>query len=161
MKAALSLLALSYFITYVLATDYTKPKNGDELEHTLRTELNDIWVTVWYADQGGDSPDDAQIKFNEKNAEVQTKIGQKCDDLSREFKFTKADLNPDKQIDADNPDRDTDFKKLMVKLKVDDAKYTNITKGPIVSVIYRLNGVKVNGEDLETYVCDYISIFKD
>ena len=70
-------------------------------------------------------------------------------------------MDPEKQIDVDNPDRDTDFKQLMLKLKVDDAKYTKINEGPVVSIIYRLNGVKVHGEDLETYVCDFIEMKKN
>jgi hypothetical protein len=49
----------------------------------------------------------------------------------------------------------------MLKLKIDDAKYTGLQKGPIVSVIYRLNGVKATGEDLEVRVCDYIEMKKE
>jgi hypothetical protein len=60
-----------------------------------------------------------------------------------------------------NNDRDTDFKQLMLKLKIDDAAYSTLVKGPVVSVIYRLNGVKVSGEDLEVRVCDFIEAKKE
>ena len=57
----------------------------------------------------------------------------------------KADLAADKQRDEQNPDRDTDFKELMLKLKIDNEDYELLSKGSVVSVIYRLNGVKVSG----------------
>lgn len=65
------------------------------------------------------------------------------------------------QRNEKNNDRDTDFKQLMLKLKIDDASYTTLKNGPIVSVIYRLNGVKVSGEDLEVRVCDFIEAKKE
>ena len=49
----------------------------------------------------------------------------------------------------------------MIKLKIDDAKYTLLNQGPVVSVMYRLNGVKVFGEDLEVKVCDFIEAKKE
>ena len=49
----------------------------------------------------------------------------------------------------------------MLKLKIDDESYTTISNGPIVSVIYRLNGVKVSGPDLEVRVCDFIESKKE
>jgi hypothetical protein len=49
----------------------------------------------------------------------------------------------------------------MLKLKIDDATYGNVKKGPVVSVIYRLNGVKVSGDDLEVRVCDFIEAKKE
>jgi hypothetical protein len=49
----------------------------------------------------------------------------------------------------------------MLKLKIDDDKYTTLGNGPIVSVIYRLNGVKVSGADLEVRVCDFIEMKKE
>ena len=73
----------------------------------------------------------------------------------------RADLDPSKQKDEDNPDRDTDFKELMTKLKIDNEDYELISKGSVVSVIYRLNGVKVSGKDLEVKVCDFIEAKKE
>ena len=49
----------------------------------------------------------------------------------------------------------------MLKLKIDDAAYTTLKTGPVISVIYRLNGVKVSGEDLEVRVCDFIEAKKE
>jgi hypothetical protein len=49
----------------------------------------------------------------------------------------------------------------MLKMKIDDETYTTMKNGPIVSVLYRLNGVKVSGEDLEVRVCDFIEMKKE
>ena len=49
----------------------------------------------------------------------------------------------------------------MLKLKIDDESYSTVSNGPIVSVIYRLNGVKVSGADLEVRVCDFIESKKE
>jgi hypothetical protein len=49
----------------------------------------------------------------------------------------------------------------MLKLKIDDENYSTLQNGPIVSVIYRLNGVKVSGSDLEVRVCDFIESKKE
>lgn len=70
-------------------------------------------------------------------------------------------MDPDLQKNEQNTDRDTDFKTLMLKLKIDNDKYTTLADGPIVSVIYRLNGVKVSGNDLEVRVCDFIEMKKE
>ena len=70
-------------------------------------------------------------------------------------------MDPDLQRNDQNNDRDTDFKQLMLKLKIDDASYTTLSNGPIVSVVYRLNGVKVSGDDMEVRVCDFIEAKKE
>jgi len=49
----------------------------------------------------------------------------------------------------------------MLKLKIDDEQYSTVSNGPIVSVIYRLNGVKVSGADLDVRVCDFIESKKE
>ena len=69
--------------------------------------------------------------------------------------------DPEDEMDDDNPDRDTDFKELMLKLKIDDEDYTLLNDGPVVSVMYRLNGVKVYGEDMEVKICDFIEAAKE
>ena len=127
----------------------------------MRTELDDIWVIQWSADQGGDEADDKDQKFNKENDETENRIKSKCSELNKEYKYIRVDMDPDKQTSEDNPDSETDFKQLMLKMKVDDEDYTKISEGPVVTIIYRLNGVKVTGEDLDTYVCDFISMKKD
>ena len=41
-------LALALTLSLANAYDFSKPKNGDELEETLRSELDEIWVIQWY-----------------------------------------------------------------------------------------------------------------
>ena len=50
MKITLVLLALA---VCTLSYEFSKPKNGSELEETLRSELDDIWVIEWYQNQKG------------------------------------------------------------------------------------------------------------
>jgi hypothetical protein len=45
MKITFLLLAV---IVCAFTYEFTKPKNGNELEETLRSELDDIWVIEWY-----------------------------------------------------------------------------------------------------------------
>ena len=45
MKITFVLLAL---LVCSFGYEFHKPKNGSELEETLRSELNDIWVIEWY-----------------------------------------------------------------------------------------------------------------
>ena len=74
----------------------------------------------------------------------------------------RADLDPELQNSEEGDDKDTDFKELMLKLKIDNENYDTISKnGSVVSVIYRLNGVKVSGKDLEVKVCDFIEAKKE
>ena len=153
MRAAFLLLGI--FAVVATAYDFTKPKNGTELEQTLRSELDDIWVVQWYQDVEDDQ------KRNEANSDVQMLIQKTCPELNKEYKFVRADLDPEKQRDEENTDRDTDFKELMLKLKIDDADFTVLTENTIVSVMYRLNGVKVFGDDLEVKVCDFIEAKKE
>ena len=49
----------------------------------------------------------------------------------------------------------------MLKMKIDDENYSTIKKGPVISVMYRLNGVKVSGDDLEVRICDFIEAKKE
>ena len=88
-------------------------------------------------------------------------IQKQCPALNKEYKFIQANLDPDLQINDQNKDRDTDFKQFMLKLKIDDENYSTLQNGPIVSVIYRLNGVKISGPDLDVRVCDFIEAKKE
>ena len=45
MKITFLLLAL---VVCAFTYEFSKPKNGTELEETLRSELDDIWVVEWY-----------------------------------------------------------------------------------------------------------------
>lgn len=45
MKITFLLLAL---VVCAFTYEFAKPKNGTELEETLRSELDDIWVIEWY-----------------------------------------------------------------------------------------------------------------
>ena len=49
----------------------------------------------------------------------------------------------------------------MLKMKIDNEDYDLISKGSVVSVIYRLNGVKVSGKDMPLRVCDFIEAKKE
>ena len=44
MRTAVVLFALLALLAVANAYDFTKPKNGTELEETLRSELDEIWV---------------------------------------------------------------------------------------------------------------------
>ena len=88
-------------------------------------------------------------------------IQKQCPTLSKEFKFIQVNMDPALQRNEDNNDRDTDFKTLMLKLKIDDESYSTLKNGPVVSVLYRLNGVKASGDDIEVRVCDYIEMKKE
>jgi hypothetical protein len=45
MKIIVLILAL---LVCAYSYEFGKPKNGKELEETLRSELDDIWVIQWY-----------------------------------------------------------------------------------------------------------------
>ena len=88
-------------------------------------------------------------------------IQKNCPSLNNEYKFVKVNMAKEFQNEAANDDRDTSFKELMIKLKIDNAQYDLLKKGPAVSVMYRLNGVKVSGEDMEVRICDHIEAKKE
>ena len=123
-----TVVALLTLLTFVHAYNFEKPKNGTELEQTLRSELDDIWVVQWFQDKAAPEEEGAEMsdedkKFNEKNADIQMTIQKQCPTLNKEYKFLSVDMDPEKQRDAENDDRDTDFKELMIKLKIDGAEY--------------------------------------
>ena len=181
----LTIIALALVLSISLGYEFAKPKNGTELEETIRSELDDIWVVQWYQKKSSDGGDDAAAApaegdeaaapaeeaageevnpedFNEDIDDVQLKIQKACPTLTKEYKFVQADLQEDKQRDEENNDRDTDFKELMTKLKIDDEKFTALKKnGSVISVLYRLNGVKVAGPDFDVKVCDFIEAKKE
>ena len=162
MKLTIIVLALVLFTA--MSYEFASPKNGDELEETIRSELDDIWVVQWYQKQSteGDDASEEAEDFNEAIDDVQMKIQKACPTLTKEYKFVQSDLQEDKQKDEENNDRDTDFKELMLKLKIDDEKYTSLKEnGSVISVLYRLNGVKVAGPDYDVKVCDFIEAKKE
>ena len=193
MKLTIIVLALVLFTSF--SYEFASPKNGTQLEETVRSELDDIWVVQWFQKKSTDGEEEEEKKegeaaegaeeeekkegeeekkegeeeeevdpedFNEAIDAVQMNIKAACPALTKEYKFVQADLQEDKQRDEENNDRDTDFKEFMLKLKVDDEKYAALKKnGSVISVLYRLNGVKVFGPDYDIKVCDFIEAKKE
>ena len=59
-------------------------------------------------------------------------------------------MKSENQNKEETDDKDTDFSELMTKLKIDNKGFETLKKyGFVMSVIYRLNGVKVTGKDYE------------
>ena len=111
----LAILACAY------SYEFAKPKNGKELEETLRSELDDIWVIEWYQNQkapagkralqapapapapapaGGQPAAPAKkpeeiAAINDLNANVLTMIQKQCPSLNKEYKFVQANLDPE------------------------------------------------------------------
>ena len=99
MRAAFLLLGALALVATVSAKDWSNPVNGLDLENTLRAELDDIWVVQWYQDKAGEGdaePSDSDKKFNEANGDVQMLIQKQCPTLNKEYKFVKADMDPEK-----------------------------------------------------------------
>ena len=89
-------------------------------------------------------------------------IQKQCPTVNKEYKFVKVDMDPENQNNEETDDKDSDFKQLMLKLKIDNDKYETLKEtGSIVSVVYRLNGVKVAGSDFDVKVCDFIEMKKE
>ena len=69
MKITVVLLAL---LVCTMAYEFQKPKNGTELEVTLRSELDDIWVIEWYQNQNAGGAVDCS-KVTASNADCDCK----------------------------------------------------------------------------------------
>ena len=159
MKSTFFVLSLMTLLSISLAYEFDQPKNGTELEETLRSELDDIWVIQWYKKQSGsdDAGDDAD-QFDKTIDGFQDQVRVTCPTLTKEYKFVQADLDPELQKDGEDSDVETDFKELMTKLHIDEAL---LDDGSVISVLYRLNGVKVWGLDSDVKVCDIIEMKKE
>ena len=159
MKQTLLLLSLVALFCISAAYEFDAPPNGAQLEETLRSELEDIWVIQWFKKQGGsDDAGDAEKNFDEDIEALQDTIRVTCPTLTKEYKFVKADLDPELQNTAEDTEVETDFKELMTKLHIDEAL---LEKGSVITVMYRLNGVKIWGEDSDVKVCDIVEMKKE
>ena len=166
MKYSLVLIGLCALFALSIAYDHDKPENGKQLEETMRSELDDIWVVQWYKKKGdGDEDGESEAEDSEEAEEfdkaiddLQKTIATTCPNLISDYKFVQADMDPELQATDDDPAEDTDFSALYHKLYIDDDL---LDEGSVVTVMFRLHGVKAFGEDLDVKVCDYIEMKKE
>ena len=156
MKSTLFILSLIALLSLSFAYEFEQPQNGEELEETLRSELDDIWVIQWFKKQGGD--DDAAKNFDSDIDALQDSIRVTCPTLTKEYKFVTADLDPELQNSEEDTEVETDFKELMTKMHIDEKL---LEDGSVITVMYRLNGVKIFGEDVDVRVCDFVEMKKE